>query len=52
MENVLIKPHIAGPSFDESPNVQTAIWEICMDNLERFLTSKPVTHVVSRRAGY
>ena len=52
MENVLLTPHIAGPSFDSSPDVQNAIWEICMDNLERFLTGKPVTHVVSRRAGY
>ena len=52
MENVLITPHISGPSFDESPDVQNAIWEICMDNLESFLTGKPVTHVVSRRAGY
>lgn len=52
MENVLLTPHIAGPSFDSSPDVQTAIWEICMENLDNFLTGKPVTHVVSRRAGY
>ncbi len=52
MENVLITPHIAGPSFDSSPDVQTAIWDICMENLDNFLTGKPVTHVVSRRAGY
>ena len=52
MENVLLTPHISGPSFDESPDVQTAIWDICMENLDNFLTGKPVTHVVSRRAGY
>ena len=52
MESVLITPHIAGPSFDSSPDVQTAIWDICMENLDNFLTGKPVTHVVSRRAGY
>ena len=52
MENVLLTPHIAGPSFDGSPDVQNAIWKICMDNLENFLTGAPVTHVVSRKAGY
>ena len=52
MENVLLTPHIAGPSFDSSPDVQNAIWDICMENLDNFLTGKPVTHVVSRRAGY
>ena len=52
MENVLLTPHIAGPSFDSSPDVQTAIWDICMENLDSFLTGKPFTHVVSRRAGY
>ena len=43
MENVLITPHIAGPSFDSSPDEQTAIWEIRMENLDNFLTGKPVT---------
>ena len=52
MENVLLTPHIAGPSFDGSPDVQNAIWAICMENLENFLTGAPVTHVVNRKAGY
>lgn len=52
MENVLLTPHIAGPSYDGSPDVQNAIWKICMDNLENFLTGAPVTHVVNRKAGY
>ena len=30
MENVLITPHIAGPSFEGNVDVQSAIWAICM----------------------
>ena len=52
MENVLLTPHIAGPSFDGSPDVQNAIWAICMDNLERYLEGELLAHVVDRKAGY
>ena len=52
MENVLLTPHIAGPSFDTSADMQNVIWDICMENLDRFLTGAPMTHVVNRKAGY
>ena len=35
MENVLLTPHIAGPSFGGNADVQDTIWQICTDNLER-----------------
>ena len=52
MGNVLLTPHIAGPSFEGNVDVQSAIWAICMDNLERYLDSEPLLHVVDRSAGY
>ena len=52
MENVLITPHIAGPSFQGNTDVQEAIWSLCAQNLERYLEEEPLCHVVNRRAGY
>lgn len=52
MENVLITPHIAGPSFEGNVDVQSAIWAICMENLDCYLDGKPLRHVVDRSAGY
>ena len=52
MENVLLTPHIAGPSFGGSADVQNTIWHICMDNLERYLTGNPLKNVVNRSEGY
>ena len=52
MENVLLTPHIAGPSFGGNADVQNTIWHICMDNLERYLTGNLLKNVVNRSEGY
>lgn len=52
MENVLLTPHIAGPSFGGNADVQHTIWNICMDNLERYLAGKPLKNVVNQSEGY
>ena len=52
MENVLLTPHIAGPSDTENEDVQSAIWEICLENLSRYLDGKPLRHVVDLNTGY
>lgn len=52
MENVLLTPHIAGPSDTENEDVQSAIWEICLENLGRYLDGKPLRHVVDLKTGY
>ncbi|MDD6571432.1 MAG: D-2-hydroxyacid dehydrogenase [Thermoflexaceae bacterium] len=36
MENVMITPHISGPSFGHSKDTENRIWDICLDNLCRF----------------
>ena len=52
MENVLVTPHIAGPSDTENEDVRGAIWAICLENLSRYLTGKPLRHVVDLKTGY
>ena len=52
MPNVILTPHIAGPSFGGNKDVEKAIWSICVDNLERFLSGQPLTHIVNLKEGY
>ena len=52
MENVLITPHIAGPSFGGNAEVQDMIWNICMENMERYLNGKNLKNIVRLKDGY
>lgn len=52
MENVLITPHISGPSFGHFPEVERRIAEICAENISRFLAGKPLVNVIDRSKGY
>lgn len=52
MENVIITPHIAGPSFDGNKNVQDSIWKLCIENIERYLNGKELINVVDFSKGY
>jgi phosphoglycerate dehydrogenase-like enzyme len=45
-DNVVITPHIAGPSTPEE------IAPVFNDNLARYLTGRPLRHVVDRARGY
>jgi phosphoglycerate dehydrogenase-like enzyme len=46
MDNVVITPHISGPSTPEE------IAPVFNDNLARYLAGKPLRHVVDRKRGY
>lgn len=46
MDNVVITPHIAGPSTPEE------IAPVFNDNLARYLAGRPLRHVVDRKRGY
>ncbi|OGK92988.1 MAG: hypothetical protein A2W08_08860, partial [Candidatus Rokubacteria bacterium RBG_16_73_20] len=46
LDNVVITPHISGPSTPEE------IAPIFNDNLARWLAGRPLRHVVDRKAGY
>jgi len=46
MENVVITPHVSGPSTPEE------IAPVFNDNLARYLAGRPLRHVVDRARGY
>ncbi len=50
MENVILTPHISGSNTD--PVCINATFEIFRDNLERFLTGKPLRNLVDIQVGY
>lgn len=52
MPNVMITPHISGPSFNHSPYTEQVIARICADNLCSFLSGKPIINIIDRNVGY
>lgn len=52
MKNVIITPHIAGPSFSGDEATKDKIWKICFENVESFLQGGSLENVVDRRKGY
>lgn len=50
MDNVILTPHISGRT--EDPACARIIYEIFLGNLERFLSGRPLTHVVDLARGY
>ena len=52
LENVMLTPHIAGPSFGGNRDVQDAIWGICTENLARYLRGERLKNVVDLAKGY
>ena len=43
MYNVLITPHISGPSFGHSPHTEKLITDICEENIGRYMNGNPDT---------
>lgn len=52
MPNVILTPHVAGPSFGGNAHTEQVIWDLCMDNLERYLNGQELKHIVDLDAGY
>ena len=52
MENVIVTPHIAGPSFGSNLYTQGIIWNIFTENLERYLNAEELQNVVDLKIGY
>lgn len=52
MDQVILTPHIAGPSFGGNTEVQDRIWNICMENLERYLNGEKLKNIVRLKKGY
>jgi len=51
-DRVLLTPHISGIGFDHEPETENCIWNICIENLRRYLKGETLTHVVDIQAGY
>lgn len=51
-ERVLLTPHVSGIGFGHEPETEKQIWDICFENLHRYLNGKSLTHVVDIQAGY
>ena len=52
MENVIVTPHIAGPSFGSNRHTQDLIWNIFTENLGRYLHAEALRNVVNLEIGY
>ena len=50
MDNVIITPHISG--HDDDPINAQAIFDIFLQNLQRYLSGQTLTHIVDRARGY
>lgn len=50
MENVIVTPHISG--HDDDPINIASIYAIFTENLRRWISKQPLTHVVDRTQGY
>ena len=52
MKNVIITPHIAGPSFAGDEATKDKIWKICFENIECYLCGGTLKNVVDFDRGY
>ena len=52
MKNVIITPHIAGPSFRGDEATKDKIWKICFENIESYLCGGTLKNVVDFDRGY
>lgn len=52
MKNVMITPHVAGPTFGGDAYTTECIWNICIENLKRYAKGENLHHVVDFKAGY
>lgn len=47
MDNVIITPHMSGPSYGDNEDVVKWIWDISIENLRRYLKEEELTNKVS-----
>lgn len=52
IDNVILTPHIAGPSLNHAPQTEDKIFSVCCDNLRRWLAGEPLHNQVDWTRGY
>ena len=51
-DRVLITPHVSGIGFGHLQETTDRIWDIALDNLERYLAGQPLLKVITNAKGY
>lgn len=46
MDRMILTPHVAGIGFGHLTSTEEKIWQICQDNLFRYLTGQPLKNLV------
>ena len=52
MPNVLITPHISGRGFGHDPATEKKVWDICLENLRRYLSGEDIINEIDFARGY
>ncbi len=52
MPNVLITPHISGRGFGHDPGTEKKVWDICLENLRRYIAGEDIINEVDMNLGY
>ena len=52
MPNVLITPHISGRGFGHDPATEKKVWDICLENLRRYIAGEDIINEVDMNIGY
>ena len=52
MPNVLITPHISGRGFGHDPATEKKVWDICLENLRRYIAGEDIINKVDMNLGY
>lgn len=52
MPNVLITPHISGRGFGHDPATEKKVWDICLENLRRYIAEEDIINEVDMNLGY
>ena len=52
MPNVLITPHISGRGFGHDLATERKIWDICLENLRRYLSGEDIINEIDFARGY
>lgn len=52
MPNVLITPHISGRGFGHDPATEKKVWDICLENLRRYIAGEDIINEVDMNLGY
>ena len=48
----MITPHISGRGFGHDPETEKKVWDICLENLRRYLSGEDIINEIDFARGY